>query len=311
MFLQQFQIALIAATIARPACACTMDLVAQLPLTPLGNHQTITAQLNHQPAHLIFDTGSFTSILTLEATKRLGIPNMRSEEKESMHTILYGIGGARPGIGVTAHSVELGGLHAKDYNFIAADVVPPPADGLLSIDLLSNFDIDVDLPEQQIRLFRPTGDCSAPAAFLTSPLYVVPLLPNGEDRRPRIKVTIGDTELTALVDTGAYHSAIYRRAAASLGLTDQALAPDTPLTLTGIGPRPVSAVRHVLTNLTVGDLTFANMPIDVLQEPGGDDDVQILLGADFQRKVHVWVSYSSHNLILQYPPLPSKKVTPN
>jgi predicted aspartyl protease len=301
------KIALIAGTVASPAGACTMNLVAQLPLVPLGADQGVTVQLNHQPAKLIFDTGSFTSVLTLEATKRLGIPNMRSEEKESMHATLYGIGGGRSAIGVTAHSVEIGGLHAKDYNFIAADVVPPPADGLLSIDLLSNYDIDLDLPEQQVRLFRPTGDCSAPAAFLSSPLYAVPLLPNGEDRRPRIKVTVGGTELIAVVDTGAYHSAILRGAADRLGLTGQAVAADAQLTISGIGPREVGAVRHVLTDLSVGDLTFANMPIDVLQARG-DDEVQVLLGADFQRKVHVWVSYSSHTLILQYPPLPSKKL---
>jgi hypothetical protein len=35
--------------------------------------------------------------------------------------------------------------------------------------------------------------------------------------------------------------------------------------------------------------------------------VDVLLGEDFISRVHLWISYSSHTLIMQYPPKPSKK----
>ena len=58
----------------------------------------------------------------------------------------------------------------------------------------------------------------------------------------------------------------------------------------------------------MGDLVFANMRMDVLDDASGDD-TDMLLGADFQAKVHLWISYSSHTLIMQYPPKASKKMS--
>jgi hypothetical protein len=67
------------------------------------------------------------------------------------------------------------------------------------------------------------------------------------------------------------------------------------------------AVRHVFEPVSVGDLTFEHMKVDVLDDRRGDE-VEMLLGADFQQAVHLWISYSSHTLIMQFPPRPSKKV---
>ena len=78
---------------------------------------------------------------------------------------------------------------------------------------------------------------------------------------------------------------------------------------------------HVFNTVTIGDLTFHNMKIDVLDQAdtgvdrhrtgslfavdtfsGGHD---MTLGADFMSKVHLWISHSSHQLVMQYPPKPS------
>ncbi len=58
----------------------------------------------------------------------------------------------------------------------------------------------------------------------------------------------------------------------------------------------------------MGDLVFGNMKVAVLDEAAGDD-TDMLLGADFQTKVHLWISYSSHTLIMQYPPRASKQIS--
>ena len=290
------------------ASGCSMALVSKLPLQPYGSQFLVRATMNGKPAQLMFDTGSYTSILTVAAANRLGLHLMTSEEFRSSQTLVSGIGGGRSALGVTAHTIELGGLHARDYNFLEADFLQPPVDGLLSIDLISQFDIDLDLPEHQVMLYKPAGDCSAPAAFLASPLYTVPLLPTGEDRRPRIPVQIGERTLVALVDTGASGSAIFRRAAASLGVRIADLSGAPHGTTGGVGSRRVTSVEHVFASMSVGDLAFENVRMRVLDESTGSDGVDMLLGADFQQKVHVWISYSSHSLIMQFPPLASKRV---
>ena len=286
---------------------CTMARVSQLALQPSQGHVVIEGKLNGGVAKLIFDTGAFTSLLTEAAVSRLGLVHMQGEEVRNTLGVVSGIGGERTARFVTARQVEFGGLHARNYNFVAADLPMRWADGLLSVDLISQFDIDLDFPESRINLYRPTGDCSAPAAFLAGPLYSASLLPVGVDQRPRVSVFVNGHRLVALIDTGATRSAVFRSAAADLGLLppDHAAAPH--FKAGGIGPSQVASTRSVVDALSVGDLTVQNMPLMVLDQSAGDD-VQMLLGADFQSRVHLWVSYSSNTLIMQYPPLPSKAV---
>ncbi len=99
----------------------------------------------------------------------------------------------------------------------------------------------------------------------------------------------------------------FTHAAARLGVRFDELSADEHLVSSGIGSRRVSTVRHAFEAVSVGDLTFSNMKLDVLKDSAGADGVEMILGADFQRKVHLWISYSSHSLIMQYPPKPSKK----
>ena len=226
---------------------CTMARVSQLPLQQSHAHVLVELQLNGRPASLVFDTGAYTSLLSETAVGRLGLTNMRGEEIRNTLGTVSGIGGARTARFVTARRVELGGLHARDYNFVAADLHIGWADGLLSTDLISQFDVDLDLPESTIVLYRPTGDCSTPAAFLAGPLYSTGLEPTGQDRRPRIRVAIGRQTLVALIDTGAPRSSIFRRAARRLGIDMPRVAPGGP-SAGGIGPTAWRAPRPPCRN---------------------------------------------------------------
>ena len=295
-------------SLPRARADCTMARVSQLPVQVVQDHPLVTATLNGGAARLAFDTGSFTSVLSEAAVGRLQLRRMQGEEIRNSLGVVSGVGGARSARYVTAHTVELGGLRGRDYNFIASDMGIGFADGLLSVDLVSQFDIDLDFPQAKIVLYRPVGDCSAPAAFLAGPLFSAPLEPTGVDRRPRVKVEIAGRVFTALVDTGAPRSAILRSAAERLGIgTPQ--AGSAQASVGGIGPGRVTATRGVVSDLAVGDLMFDRMPVMVLDGALGDS-VQVILGADFQSRVHVWISYSSHTLIMQYPPKASKSVGP-
>jgi predicted aspartyl protease len=287
---------------------CQLALVSKLAFNPGDTGLIVPVTLNGQPAKLTFDTGAATTVLDLAAVNRIGLPHMHDQDKETWIGTVSGIGGAKTAMGVTATTVDIGGLKGKNYNFLAADLGFRLSDGILSIDLISQYDVDLDYPENQVVLYRPNGDCSAPAAFLNSPLYSTPMIPLGSDRRPRITVQVAGKDVTAMIDTGAYRSAIFRRAAARLGLDMASLARDPHYKTAGVGPNQVDTVRHVFEPITVGDLTFDHMNVDILDEHGSDDNVEMVLGRDFQRTVHVWISYSSGTLIMQYPPRPSKKM---
>jgi predicted aspartyl protease len=282
-----------------------MTQVSQLPLTRADGGFLVPVTMNGKPAQLLFDTGSATTILNLSAVARLGLPARRGEGVDGLLATVSGIGGSKNAMAVTAQTVNIGGLKGRDYNFIAAEVIRPPADGLLSIDLISQFDVDLDFPENRIALYRPGGDCRAPAAFLSGPLSSVPLRPHGDDRRPRVNVSVDGQDLVAMIDTGATHSAMFRHAAERVGIASHFVQTGPHDVAVGVGPRGVNTVMQRVKSLTIGDLTFEKMPVAVLDDHAGDE-VDMLLGADFQRMVHLWISYSSGTLIMQFPPLASK-----
>jgi predicted aspartyl protease len=289
-----------------PPGECKLARVAELPLHRLGRHVLVDGKINGQPVTLVFDTGSFTSIITPEAAERLHLSMLQAMVGEA-----HGIGGSSTLSLMTARTLELGDAHGRNFTFTSGRVGVIGenfrADGLLSSDLFSKWDIDLDFRAKRIALFLPVGDCSRPAAFLTGPLYEVPLLPFENDKRPMVRVTIGGKQFTALIDTGAAQTTLFRHAAAQLGLHVGDLTSDRAVPLVGIGPRVVHSVLHVIEPVEIGDLTVKNMPVDLVDEASGDR-TDMLLGADFQARVHLWISYSSRTLIMQYPALPSPPI---
>jgi len=282
-----------------------MAHAATLKLHPYGEHLLVDAAINDRPAHMVFDTGAFTSTLTPAAVDRLGLIVERTGVGE-----IYGVGGTRTANIVKAHTLQLGGLKTREFRFVSADIgfsrMPVPIDGLLSTDLLSKLDVDLDFPEHQAILYLPIGDCHSAAAALQPPLYQVPLIYRA-DRRPVVTVTVNGHAFEALIDTGAPGNLIYQRSARRMGITADILATDRQIAAGGVGPQRVAAAIHVFPAVTVGDLIVRNMPASVLYEPARDE-IDMVLGSDFQRRVHLWISNSSHALIMQYPPRPSPKV---
>jgi predicted aspartyl protease len=305
-----FVLALCLAQPGARASPCTLALNSQLKLGPTDG--LIDARINNAPARLLLDTGAFTTILTAQAAKRLSL-RADPDTSETFRGVtrdpwtLEGIGGARIGTEMMADRFELGALVGRHFHFLTAAIAFGAADGLLSTDFLSAYDVDLDFPEGQVRLYRTTGTCSSAKVYLQPPLYAVPLLQIADDPRPLVSVQIDGHQLVALIDTGADRSAIYRDTAAALGVQIEAPKSETGLKVHGVGPRTVGAVEHSFASLTMGELTFRNMRIQVLDEHS-DGGVDMLLGVDFQRRLHLWISNSAHVLVAQYPPRPSPSV---
>jgi len=289
---------------ARPS-PCVLALNSQLPLRSTTGHKLVDALIDEQPATLIFDTGAYSSLLTTQAVSRLHLHadqdfSERFRGPEDPWTV-SGIGGARLATWVMAKHVQVGALSGRHFHFLTID--GKMHDGLLGNDILKGYDVDLDFPGKEIRLYKTYGDCAAPKVFLTPPLYVVPLILANDTSvmSPLVKVTVDGHDLVALIDTGASSSALYQRGAAKIGLAPKDLAADRHGTTTGVGPQEVPVSSHIFASVTVGDLTLRHMPIDIMQ---ADDEppVDMLLGADFQQRIHLWISYSSQKLVMQFPP---------
>ncbi len=279
-----------------------MGRATELPLTFDRGEFYTPAILNGHTMEMLVDTGSEGTALTRAATKRLAIGTSLSGE-------VQGIGGIRESFDFYAQTFQIGTLHGTNLRLHATvmDLThgDAEADGLLGDDFLAAYDIDLDVREHKAILFSALKGCHSPAAALDGDLFATPMVVLGrEDPRPMIKVTIDGKDLTALIDSGASHTGIFRNAARRLGLVLADLKSDPHYRVGGIGPRAPEVVRHVMAPVTVGDLTVRNMPVEIIDQHTMDE-ADMLLGLDFLTRVHVWLSFSSRTVIMQYPSRPS------
>lgn len=299
-----WRIALCCFTAATARAECRLGRIAELPIQSSQGELIVGGRIDGQPARFVFDTGSGTTVINSASVQRLELRSVRPDHGVGALARLEGIGGNVSAHAVEAQSIDLGGLRARNFAFVAAalplfsDSRNPP-DGLLSSDLLAKYDIDLDLHGGSVRLFYPLTDCSHPAAYMHGPLYMTPLLPGSDERSPRIAIQVAGTTLTAVLDTGAPTSMVFAPAS-------RAFRPATAaqIRLRGVAGRDVTAIRTTLPTVAIGDLEFDHLPVALSSDALGDADhpVDAILGLDFMRTVHLWLSFSSRTLIMQFPP---------
>ncbi len=283
-----------------------MGHLTDLPL--LYNHVLLTpAFLNEHPTTMMLDTGAGLTIITKQAADRLDLP------LQSTEGTLKGIGGEQALYFLTAKSFRIGDLHGSGLHLGASQIGMDPRgaviDGIFGADFLSNYDVDFDLPEHKLRLFAVAAGCNTPAANLDEPLYLAQLSSpdNVNDKRPHVRVLIDGVRLNALVDSGAQRTSIFRNAARRLGLRLEDLTTDPHDHALGVGPKARDAIRHIMAPIQIGEITISHLPVSIIDQRS-DGDADMLLGLDFFARVHVWLSFHSHTMIMQYPARPSPKL---
>ncbi|MEJ1978312.1 MAG: aspartyl protease family protein [Acetobacteraceae bacterium] len=141
---------------------------------------------------LVIDTGAERTILTTGTVAALQLP--RSQRST---TRLVGVGGAVSNADAFAE-LELGSADIRQ-RLAVADI--PDLGGIVGGDVLSDYDLDLDLPRHRVRLWRATG-CGAADLPWTGPRVALPVqVTDGE--RLRVPVTIDGKPMEALLDSGA------------------------------------------------------------------------------------------------------------
>ena len=278
---------------------CTLARATELPLRLADGHLLVDAVLNGTPTSLIFDTGADATVISMLAANRLSLPLIPAGR-------FLGVGGAGRAFVFLTSSFQLGALHGTRLRLVASDMTmlgsADAPDGLLGDNFLSAYDVDLDLPDRKAVLYVASAGCTHPAAALPQPLYVTPMLPRpADDLHPVVQVGIGGQSFSASIDTGAPHTVIFADAARRLGLDIADLTQDFHFRAFGVGPDRPQAVRHVLAEMRVGDVAIHNLPVAIIDQ-SAMRGVDMLLGLDFLSRIHAWLSFSSHTLIMQYPP---------
>jgi predicted aspartyl protease len=286
---------------------CMLDFMGSLPLLPSARHLALNGAINAIPVRLWFDTGGFSTILRQEDGKRLGL------RASGFGLVITGLGGGQYMGVVHAHTIDVGHMHGEAFPLGLANVsVPPDIDGMIGMDFFSRTDLDIDMPADRLNLYQPRHDCTHPSVFLHGNLASVPLLgarpghaylAGSMASQPRITITINGVALKAGLDTGAPRNVLFADGAEKLGIGAVQTAKDPLVLAGGIGLRKMQAPLHLMPAVSVGDLELQNIHAVVL--PDHLLGLDMILGVDFFRTMHIWISHSSGTVILQYPPEPS------
>jgi hypothetical protein len=280
---------------AAAAAACALRREAGLAVTLLNGVPLVAATINGVATTMILDTGAEDTVLTTAAAARLGL-----EDQYAYPQDLLGVsGGLATGQAMVAR-LALGAAGVRDFILLVGSLSLPNPDGvqpagLLGSDFLSHFDVDLDLYDGRLALYRQ-GCASVRPPWHADAAIVAN---RSIDNRLFFPVALDGRRLFAFIDTGAQISTIDRKAVLGLGISPAAIARDPVAMMRGVVPNRVQAHAHRFAWLRVGDVIWRNpvMIVTDLNLP----DADIVLGIDFLRRRRVWFSYAAHRIFLGRP----------
>ncbi len=272
--------------------SCTMQEVGEITVLSDRGLPFVPVTVNGHKVAFLVDTGSFISTIDPAAAAPLGLSPAGSN-----HFGIVGIDGDLKAPVVPVHDLEIGSLRAHDVTFAAAGHFGKTIGGLRIVglfgaDFLSNYDVELDLPNRRIGLYVEAGTCGTSFdpwdVAATSVRYR--LDPSGHVIVP---IRLDGASMDAVLDTGAQISVIDPSDAHAAGVSDAALASDRSTVMRGIASLPVQSRLHRFSTLRVGDLETGPMTFAV----NTTDDP--LLGENWLRHHTVWVSYPHDLLLIQ------------
>ncbi|MCX5618973.1 retroviral-like aspartic protease family protein [Bombella pollinis] len=278
-----------------PGPACRQRHLTTITLQETGYYLTSVAQIHGRSLSMIIDTGSEGSLLTPEAISQLHLtPN--AEEA----TIISGADGR----GHVVPTIELASLTLGHVTFHqpimplgalpAFPAIQPPVLGLIGMDLLGHYDIDLDLPHHKLSLWEIQTHsmlCQQPPFWP----YQSQRLTAGRVRgRFFIPFTLDGQHGVALIDSGARSHIISKEFVYKLGITKDDLAQDPGGVSAGIGDKEHRYHWHRFGRLTLGGQTQLH---PVLTVTSLHEQADMLLGADWLMHHHLWLSAGAEGAV--------------
>jgi predicted aspartyl protease len=291
-------VALLASLTAPAAAAdeCRPQHRADLSVRLVQGLPLVVVTAGRSDATLILDTGAERSILTSAAAEHLGL-HPHSEYPRTMR----GLTGA-----VASGAVELhlgaGGASLPNFGVLVGPISLPTLggttpDGLLGADILSSFEVDIDLPHGVLRLYD-RASCPIAGPPWRETYTALPVNRSLHDRL-FFRVMLDEHRLAAIFDTGSQNTVIDERSAVTLGVDAQVLGQEPAKTIRGVTGAESASHIHRFGRLAIGDETFINPVLIVARL--NLDDADLVIGMNYLRARRVWLSYGAHKVFIAHP----------
>ncbi len=260
-------------------------MAADLPVTLDGNRLEVMGRVDGSAAKLLLDTGAGVTVLTTDTVAALQLPRSQRSTRQ-----LSGVGGAVTNADVYA-DLDLGGVSVR-RRLAVANV--PGLGGLVGGDVLGDYDLELDLPNRRVRLWRAAG-CGVADLPWTGPRIAVPA--DAAGGRLRVTAMLDGRATPALIDSGAGRSIVKTDAAIAAGATAAAIATDPVAVSRGVDGGAIAVRAHRFGSLAIGADQVARPVIGVSEFNLRGADM--LIGIDYLRSRRVWLSYRSGQIFIQ------------
>jgi predicted aspartyl protease len=271
-----------------------MNRAAVLPITLWQNKLLVPVTVNGVEERFFVDTGAAVTTLSDTLANALNIPRDFDQTMD-----VFGVAGRESHLYLgEVDSIDVGGVELKKHSFPVAAFGSfmladghSHADGLIGADILSHFDVDIDIPHRQVAFWRVQG-CSVvkpdwPGNASSVPMQIAP------SRNITLPVRIDGAMLDLMLDTGAGDLLLSTRAAARAGATPEVLEESRQFTGYGVNDRSYAVWLHVFRRVEVGAQVYGDVRAVVVNRGRYLDQGDGLLGVEFLKRGRVWISYST------------------
>jgi predicted aspartyl protease len=310
------------AMMTQARAACQLLQVGELAVTMARDSPLIPATINGHAVQLLLDTGAAKSLIWRSAAAEFNL------KITSSGGTFYGAGGADVAGIVSVRDFGVAGGTVHNIQLYAAGRGGSPGNsaGILGEDVLSKWDIELDLSEGKVRLFSPKNCTGDEVVYWAQSYFMTKLLKGpGETNWLEVNVSLDGHPVVAMFDSGAVLSAITPQALQQTGIK-----PETPLvtgTATrGLAGKAIDTATAVFSSLTIGQESIANanlhvadlfsrnteshlgslIPQSALDMPG------MIIGADFLMAHRLYLARSQGKVYFTYKGGPVfRRITPN
>ena len=276
---------------------CSIEKYWTLPITFNKHLPTVPIKINGHEVNIGVDTGAQTTIITPEMFNKLELEKVGHGTKvtgvHETNNVDYALLSTLEFAGVTYKQRAVPVVAIQEQT--SRNQSPDPILGLLGVDFLSNYDVEMDMGNHTMTLYKVRGCHTINPPWQGD--YKSFNGTYGKFSRMAIQVTLDGTLLNALFDTGASNLTLEHSSALRMGITDEMLANDRKASSVGVGGHAHQVPIHRFNSLVIGASTIENPNIEITDSPIPDADM--LIGEDYMKGHRFWISYQTHTLFMQ------------
>lgn len=279
---------------APPEMSCDLKKVTEIPLEVQDNLLVARVGINGHWVDLVVDTGAERTTISGVTAERLGL-----QHDARYITHATGIGGTTTNMDVSIDRLVMGGVHfpisrlaVGTFNLQTERGLK--ADGLLGADILLAYEMDIDVPDGKLTLYR-SRVCPNAHPNWDEPWVEIAGVRARKDRL-LVPFELDNVAGMAVLDTGAMGNDIGVNMARRMGLNDQTMAGDRRVQQRGIGPGVAISHLHQFQLIRIGPIAQLSPSITVLSSDFGVGDA--LIGEQFLLGRRVWLSFQNRQLFV-------------